>query len=64
MRDWGDRHPKLVDRLVAMVRRLEWCGLEDGPTCPVCRALCGLHREGPHYPGCELAALLEEVGRG
>ena len=57
--------PSLHDRLVAMVRRLEWASEVAGDgealgSCPVCG---GVEFRG-HKPGCELAALLEEVGRG
>jgi hypothetical protein len=58
--------PNLRDRLVAMVRRMEWAGDEPdfvggGACCPVCEAPRGARS---HAPNCELAALLEEVNRG
>jgi hypothetical protein len=60
-----DRPPEAViaglrierDRMVTMLRSLEWAGGDDGrPCCPVCKCADG------HYD-CTLNALLEEMGR-
>ena len=52
---------ELMDRLVAMLKRLEWLSDYWTPTqwpenrfCPICEA----SQAGGHEEGCELAALL------
>jgi len=48
------------DRMVVLLRRLEHIPMPYTiPTCPVCRE----YVHSPHKPGCELDALLTEVGR-
>ena len=55
---------ELMDRLVAMLKRLEWLSDYWTPTqwlenrfCPICEA----SQAGGHEEGCELAALLAEL---
>ena len=48
------------ERLLALLRRLEWCdGLSerDGPRCPD----CGRPEARGHAPRCELAGVLREI---
>lgn len=47
----------LLPRLVAMLKRLEWGGADEGERyCKVCPN----DIEGEHDPDCELASLLKE----
>jgi hypothetical protein len=56
------------DRMVKMLRQLEWAGATAGDgglaACPRCGAeLDFTAPKSDHRPGCTLNALLEEVGR-
>jgi hypothetical protein len=50
-------HHALHDRMVSMLRKLEWIG-EGHPRCPECNRL-----RPDHSQVCELESLLDEVGR-
>ncbi|HJM52845.1 MAG TPA: hypothetical protein QGI07_02315 [Dehalococcoidia bacterium] len=56
----GSEQNEAYARLLAVVRRLEWAGLNAGAeaTCPVCGAA---GPGGPHLADCDLLAALDEA---